>query len=445
MATIEIVETTLQDGTVGKCCYLEVSKEQRMTIEKHLISDSTYTLSFFVKPDNSQNIEIVGGAKSVDFSGEVWQDKWEKLKFTFVSDGEYVQLYFPTGNYYFYALKLEDGKVATTWTPSFFDTKTETESIIDQKADGITLKVEQSVLQKVGEDFVTKENIVGEINLQIEEGKSEARIIADAITLEGYTTIGDKVKFLPDGSLEINDGRLNIGTSSETEDVIELNFTDADGDEYHNKLSPYALQANIEHGGNSYTSYVIGNGIVSNFYDASTNKNTRADVSYDQIKLSKDGETKNRFLADENGVVAKAVKTNNGADLDIVKEKADGSLKSTFFNSARGTASAYPSVNIASIPVGTKIRIEIGVPIDNSGTISWMSYSTVKSNDDTDYLLNIGGYYYSNTYNASVFINLSKSRVTFNDSWTRVVGGTAGTNVSNLKSLSRINVYTENL
>lgn len=142
-----------------------------------------------------------------------------------------------------------------------------------------------------------------------------------------------------------------------------------------------------------------------------------------------------------------SIKTTSGADLDAVKAKAYGSLKSTFFANATGTSSAYPVVDISSIPVGTIMRIEVGIPIDNatSQTIAWFSYRTLKSNNETDYLMNVGGYYYSTNYNASIFINLSKTRVTINDAWTKVIGGANGAAVNNLKSKARIYVYTENL
>ena len=150
-----------------------------------------------------------------------------------------------------------------------------------------------------------------------------------------------------------------------------------------------------------------------------------------------------------NDLTAKSVKTNAGADLDTVKTKVNGSLKSTHVANKTGTSSAFPSVNISSVPAGTMMRIEIGIPIDNATTqtIAWFS-TTVKKPDTTftgNYLYNVGGYYYSANYNASVFINVSKSAVTINDAWTKVIGGANAAVVNNLKSKSTIYVYTENL
>lgn len=144
-----------------------------------------------------------------------------------------------------------------------------------------------------------------------------------------------------------------------------------------------------------------------------------------------------------------SIKTRAGADLDTVKTKADGSLKSTHIAHATGTSSAFPSIDISSVPAGTMMRIEVGIPIDNATTqtIAWFS-TTVKKPDTTFtgyYLYNVGGYYYSANYNASVFINVSKSAVTINDAWTKAIGGSNAATVNNLKSKSTIYIYTENL
>lgn len=161
--------------------------------------------------------------------------------------------------------------------------------------------------------------------------------------------------------------------------------------------------------------------------------------------------------------VFKSIRTSEGANLDLVKikvdeigedlgtvkTKVDGSLKSTHIAHVTGTSSAFPSIDISSVPAGTMMRIEVGIPIDNATTqtIAWFS-TTVKKPDTTFtgyYLYNVGGYYYSANYNASIFINVSKSAVTINDAWTKVIGGSNAAAVNNLKSKSTIYVYTENL
>lgn len=136
---------------------------------------------------------------------------------------------------------------------------------------------------------------------------------------------------------------------------------------------------------------------------------------------------------------------------DVVQDnslsKSDGSLKSTYVGHATGTSSAYSSIDISSIPDDTMMRIEVRIPIDNaaSQTTAWFSTTVKKSSSTADYLYNCGGYYYSANYNASVFINVSNSRVTINDAWTKVIGGSNAAAVNNLKSKSIIYVYTENL
>lgn len=321
---------------------------------------------------------------------------------------------------------------------------------------GFSSIVQDNSLSKCVEEIITNnENIelkvskggsIADINATVASGQSEVKISADAISLEGAVTANGNFKILEDGSVEINSGKLNVGTSAYNENIIEFNYrTDKSILLNSAKLSPYMLYvvdykdgmsgmygatADFNSGGSTIGAkhLAIGayNGIIM------THFNGRTDVFDWGIDAS--GE-----------ITATSVKTTLGADLDTVKAKVDGSLKSTFFGNARGTENAYPSVNISSIPASTKIRIEVGVPIDNNGTIGWFSYSTLKSANTTDYLLNIGGYYYSNTYNGSIFVNLSNTRITINDSWTKIIGGTANTTVANLKSLSRIYVYTENL
>ena len=77
--------------------------------------------------------------------------------------------------------------------------------------------------------------------------------------------------------------------------------------------------------------------------------------------------------------------------------------------------------------------------------MAWFSTPVNKSYSTADYLYNAGGSYYSANYNASVFINVSNSRVTINNAWTKAIGGSNAAAVNNLKSKSTIYIYTENL
>ena len=294
---------------------------------------------------------------------------------------------------------------------------------------------------------VSKGGSIADINASVASGQSEVKISADAISLEGAVTANENFKINEDGSVEINSGKLNVGTAIYNENVIKILWKDSNGTVRKKvEISPYNISCmdnsskevrmisgqidfSDDKGANAGAKHLV---IHATNGMAMTEFNGRTDVPV--WNISKDGDA-----------LLQSVKTTSGADLDAVKAKVDGRLKSTFFGNATGTSSAYPSVNISSIPANTKIRIEVGVPIDNNGTIGWFSYSTVKSVNTTDYLLNVGGYYYSNTYNGSIFVNLSNTRITINDSWTKIIGGTANTTVANLKSLSRIYVYTENL
>ena len=348
---------------------------------------------------------------------------------------------------------------------------------------GFSNIVQDNSLSKCVEEIITNnENIglkvskggsIADINASVASGQSEVKISADAISLEGTVTANKAFKINTDGSMEAMGGKIGglditdngfRGSGFELEQA-EILFGDDDTLPIIKKQACLRLEGVTEQYGWNTTSKVeySGNGVKSNYVDTTINKSA---FDLEILPIRKVGrnsvDAKIKFhtlyyqgIEDATETISldgsigevkgRQIKTYGGADLDTVKAKAYGNLKSTFFGNAKGTASAYPSVNISSIPASTKIRIEVGVPIDNNGTIGWFSYSTVKSDNTTDYLLNVGGYYYSNTYNGSIFLNLSNTRITINDSWTKIIGGTANTTVANLKSLSRIYVYTENL
>ena len=301
---------------------------------------------------------------------------------------------------------------------------------------------------------VSKGGSIADINATVASGQSEVKISADAISLEGTVTANETFKIDTYGNIDATGGRIG-GMYIYPEGLYTGNLDDGTSVDisYNNGIAHIGYRDDLARGYTTLHEY------QEDYTQSGFNmKKSIIDfrrLSVNDLKtfsvLKLDGYNGDITTTDgnyttENGTIkGKTIKTTLGADLDTVKTKVDGSLKSTFFGNARGTASAYPSVNISSIPTSTRIRIEVGVPIDNNGTIGWFSYSTVKSVNTTDYLLNIGGYYYSNTYNGSIFVNLSNTRITINDSWTKIIGGTANTTVANLKSLSRIYVYTENL
>lgn len=310
------------------------------------------------------------------------------------------------------------------------------ESTISQQAKEIESKVSKT-------DY-TGEEIASLINQTAENIK----IIAEHISLEGTVTANDNFKILEDGSVEINSGKLNVGTSAYNENIIEFNYrTDKSVLLNSAKLSPYKLYVKNYHDGTS-GSY----GATAGFFSSGATigkKHLDISADYGIIMTHFDGRTDVfDWGIDASGeITAKSVKTTLGADLDTVNTKVNGSLKSTYFSHATGTSSAFPSVNISSIKDDTMMRIDIGIPIDNASpqTMAWFSTTVKKSTSATDYLYNVGGYYYSSNYNASIFINVSGTRVTINNAWTKAIGGSNAAAVNNLKSKSSIYVYTENL
>lgn len=464
MAKVDIVETTLQDGTTGKCAYVDGATftDFKMTIQKHLIEGNKYTISFLYKTNVRElnHIELLSGGYDVyelRRTGTIRIGEWEKCHITFTSDGNYPVLYFPNCEYWMYALMVEEGTVASTWSASVNDTRVDTESIIEQKSESITIKVEGAVLEKVGEDFVQKNNVIAEINAQVdpEKGTSEVQINAGAINFNGLVTANENFMVFEDGSTSTTSGLfkeslailgdLIPGTMFDQHyrSSIRLGrYQGNDIDSYYYNSSAKEME-HYEGGILSSQPYLA---IIDNLTDK-TYSNLRANYIYTNgIELDGDlligGEVHANDI-DCKGLHAKSgwfesVKTKGGADLD-------SNVKSHTEVSARGTSSAVPTVDISAIPSGSDIRIEVGVPLDNASTptVAWFSLKTKKPSGTSDYLFNAGGYYYSNNYYGSVFIRVSASRVTIDGSWSRAYYN--GTTLNFKSSSSQIYVYTEHL
>lgn len=311
------------------------------------------------------------------------------------------------------------------------------ESTISQQAKEIESKVSKT-------DY-TGEEIASLINQTAENIK----IIAKHISLEGTVTANNNFKINEDGSVEINSGKLNVGTAIYNENVIKILWKDSNGTVREKvEISPYNISC-MDNSGKEVR-------IISGQIDFSDDKGANAGAKHLVINATH-GMAMTEFngktdvpvwnISKDGDALLQSVKTTSGADLDTVKAKVDGSLKSTYFGSATGTSSAFPSVNISSIKDDTMMRIDIGIPIDNASpqTMAWFSTTVKKSTSATDYLYNVGGYYYSANYNASIFINVSGTRVTINNAWTKAIGGANAAAVNNLKSKATIYVYTENL
>ena len=303
---------------------------------------------------------------------------------------------------------------------------------------------------------VSKGGSIADINASVASGQSEVKISADAISLEGVVTANETFKIDTYGNIDatggtiggisiypngLSTGNLDYGTSvsiSYIDGISHVGYRDDLGLGY---TTLHEYQENYTQSGFNMKKSII------DFRRLSVNDLKTFSV----LKLdgyNGDITTPNGNYTTENGIItAKSVKTSAGADLDTVKAKAYGSLKSTYVGHATGTSSAFPSVDISSIPDNTMMRIEVGIPIDNasSQSIAWFSTTVKKSSSTADYLYNCGGYYYSANYNASVFISVSNSRVTISNAWTKVIGGSNAAAVNNLKSKSSIYVYTENL
>lgn len=128
----------------------------------------------------------------------------------------------------------------------------------------------------------------------------------------------------------------------------------------------------------------------------------------------------------------------------VVTAKLKETVKgSTTFKSASGSSTSVPTVDISDIPALTKLHIEVGVVVAASGTVAYFPIEIIKPSKD--YLYQIGGYYYSANYNGSLFINVSDQRVTINESWSKIIGGSGAATVPLKATTTKLYVYTENL
>lgn len=327
------------------------------------------------------------------------------------------------------------------------------ESTISQQAKEIESKVSKT-------DY-TGEEIASLINQTAENIK----IIAEHISLEGAVTANENFVIDETGKMHCKDaeivgGTIKIETSNKQESSIIIN-TKMSGVEVKNYLSSYGLRCQED----TPKGYSSAGELNSSEFILAKNKDENnyyglyagvGLVDFENINSSNFMFLEGRFngthkqfakLRANGDLQINSVKTNAGADLDTVNKKVNGSLKSTHIGHATGTSSAFPSVDISSIKDGTIMRIEVGIPIDNTSTqtMAWFSTTVKKSTSTADYLYNCGGYYYSANYNASIFINVSSTRVTINDAWTKAIGGANAAAVNNLKSKATIYVYTENL
>lgn len=142
-------------------------------------------------------------------------------RLTYDANGNIVALSSPQTNYYDYPyIELRNGNYeisvpgyetvyisATLMKENEYTTKFATQVQVDTQVKQTENEVMISVNQKVSEDEFTKAEIIARIN---SEGTSEATINADAISLEGYTTINGGFSIDEEGNASIANGSVNI-------------------------------------------------------------------------------------------------------------------------------------------------------------------------------------------------------------------------------------------
>lgn len=130
---------------------------------------------------------------------------------TFGADGSFANTFVMlggNGTMLVSCIKLEQGNIATDWTPAPEDTDARVsvvEATVEQQAEEIAEKI-------------SKDKIVAAINMSEEE----IQILAAKLKLEGLITANGGFKILEDGSPEITAGHIKILGSSEDDSIISL-------------------------------------------------------------------------------------------------------------------------------------------------------------------------------------------------------------------------------
>lgn len=169
--------------------------------------DEQYTLSFWVKSDNTSSVKVYG----VSF---VTSSDWKKYSLTFSASDTKLDIYFAesTDVYYIYHPKLEIGNIATDWTPAPEDMEdtvsglttriTTNETSIEQTSEAITLLATKSELAE-GLENCKREN------------SAELQVTADGIRME----VSEQVTELADADSELltlyNEIRMNYDFTAE--------------------------------------------------------------------------------------------------------------------------------------------------------------------------------------------------------------------------------------
>ena len=142
-------------------------------------------------------------------------------KLDYDSNGNMYELSTPRTEYYEYPyIELKDGDYvisvpgyetvyisATLMKKNEYTTKFATQVQVDTQVKQTENEVMISVNQKVSEDEFTKAEIIARIN---SEGQSEAKISADSVSLEGYTTINGGFSVDTQGNASIANGSVSI-------------------------------------------------------------------------------------------------------------------------------------------------------------------------------------------------------------------------------------------
>lgn len=229
-----------------------------------------YTYSVWVKNNGANAIQVITNGDAAAAGIEPGESKRVTVTADGIS-GRDVQINFYCGNtnsaldFVYWHPQIEYGEVVTSWSPAPEDKVGNEEIIakINLSPETITISANKVNLQ----GYVTLTNLSTSGQTSINGANLTTGLIQDQAGKNSWN--------LNTGALTITDGSVNITTSSETENIIQLRYGN-----YSSFLQPQAVGAALATSSGTSSSAVQANGLRVNGADNTTGFFDRSGISF---------------------------------------------------------------------------------------------------------------------------------------------------------------------
>lgn len=144
MKTFDTVSVSGLLGETITCGHVTCTETATLRLNNTIKIADDYVYQIVIKSAATSNIILKIGSQSFDLASTTsWQRLIQKFKIE-NNETNYIDLIFPSGEYWFYNAKLESGIIATAWTPApeDFDVKLYSlQSEFNQRADSIEMSI----------------------------------------------------------------------------------------------------------------------------------------------------------------------------------------------------------------------------------------------------------------------------------------------------------------